>query len=103
MCPPCWASEYPVSSAAFNASLNEVLTQVQQIQAQGNGGHYYGSGGDSPAAKASARPFAPRPHQPRLHPVRQQPDPAGNDVSKGKLTVNIVSAPCCSGNCHCPI
>ncbi|KAJ4154165.1 hypothetical protein LMH87_010626 [Akanthomyces muscarius] len=31
------------------------------------------------------------------------PTAPGNDVSKGELTVNIVSAPCCSGNCHCPI
>lgn len=28
-----------------NASLKEVLTQVRQIQASGNGGHYYGPGG----------------------------------------------------------
>lgn len=31
------------------------------------------------------------------------PTQPGNDVSKGELTVNIVSAPCCKGNCVCPI
>lgn len=28
-----------------NASLKEVLTQVRQIQAQGNGQHHYSTGG----------------------------------------------------------
>ncbi|KAL3963619.1 hypothetical protein ACCO45_000623 [Purpureocillium lilacinum] len=31
------------------------------------------------------------------------PTQPGNDVSKGELTVNIVSAPCCKGACTCPI
>lgn len=31
-----------------DASLKEVLTQVRQIQAQGNGGHNYGTGGKYP-------------------------------------------------------
>lgn len=32
----------------FNdAKLSDVLTQVKQIQASGNGGHYYASGGES--------------------------------------------------------
>lgn len=29
-----------------DASLREVLTQVRQVQAQGNGGHNYASGGE---------------------------------------------------------
>ncbi|KAJ6789041.1 hypothetical protein PWT90_08412 [Aphanocladium album] len=29
------------------------------------------------------------------------PTQPGNDVSKGQLTVNYVSKPCCEGNCHC--
>lgn len=31
------------------------------------------------------------------------PTTPGNDVSKGELTVNVVSSPCCSGNCICPL
>lgn len=29
------------------------------------------------------------------------PTQPGNDVSKGQLTVNYVSKPCCEGDCHC--
>ncbi|KAK5993975.1 KP4 killer toxin [Cladobotryum mycophilum] len=29
------------------------------------------------------------------------PTQPGNDVSKGQLTINYVSNPCCQGNCHC--
>ncbi|KAK5990861.1 KP4 killer toxin [Cladobotryum mycophilum] len=29
------------------------------------------------------------------------PTQGGNDVSKGQLTVNYVTQPCCDGDCHC--
>ncbi|KAJ6789039.1 hypothetical protein PWT90_08410 [Aphanocladium album] len=104
-----------------SASLKEVLTQVRQIQAQGNGGHQYGSGvqlacssgqyasicafyqnGASGTADRAAELLQGLVD----HGCTQcgsNPTQPGNDVSKGELTVNIVSAPCCKGNCHCPI
>ncbi|ATY60847.1 Killer Kp4 SMK-core [Cordyceps militaris] len=98
-----------------NASLREVLTQVQQIQAQGNGGHHYGTGVQLASSVCAfyqngASGTADRAAQLLQglidHGCSQcgsNPTEPGNDVSKGELTVNIVSGPCCSGNCHCPI
>ncbi|TWU73328.1 hypothetical protein ED733_004606 [Metarhizium rileyi] len=51
-----------------DAKLGDVLTQVKQIQAQGNGGHHYSTGGESlswrrvsklPVPKANTPPSAP--------------------------------------------
>ncbi|TQV90463.1 Killer toxin, Kp4/SMK-like, core [Cordyceps javanica] len=104
-----------------DASLKEVLTQVRQIQAQGNGGHHYNTGvqlacsggkyssicafyqnGASGTADRAAELLQGLVDH-GCSQCGSNPTEPGNDVSKGELTVNIVSAPCCSGNCHCPI
>ncbi|OAA52155.1 Killer toxin, Kp4/SMK-like, core [Cordyceps fumosorosea ARSEF 2679] len=37
----------------------------------------------------------------KCHACGSVPTEPGNDVSKGELTVNYVSKPCCEGDCHC--
>ncbi|KAK3181606.1 hypothetical protein K4F52_007161 [Lecanicillium sp. MT-2017a] len=104
-----------------NASLKEVLTQVKQMQASGNGGHQYSTGVQLACAQGQyasicayyqngASGNADRAAQLLQglidHGCSQcgsNPTEPGNDVSKGELTVNVVSNPCCKGNCHCPI
>ncbi|KAK2596163.1 hypothetical protein QQS21_006440 [Conoideocrella luteorostrata] len=138
----------------FNdAKLSDVLTQVKQIQAQGNGNHRYSTGGkinvlpisrtinstsstqiihvaDMPSPSAIVQLACAQGKYASICAFYQNgasgtaneaagqlqglvdhkcsqcgsiPTQPGNDVSKGELTVNIVSAPCCKGNCVCPI
>ncbi|OAQ83864.1 Killer toxin, Kp4/SMK-like, core [Purpureocillium lilacinum] len=106
----------------FNdAKLSDVLTQVKQIQAQGNGGHHYAQGVQLACAQGQyssicafyqngASGTADRAAEllqglidHGCSECGSNPTQPGNDVSKGELTVNIVSAPCCKGACTCPI
>ncbi|KAK8927694.1 KP4 killer toxin [Metarhizium anisopliae] len=104
-----------------NAKLSDVLTQVKQIQAQGNGNHHYNTavqlacaqgqyssicafyqnGASGTANDAAGQLQGLIDH--KCSQCGSIPTQPGNDVSKGELTVNIVSAPCCKGNCVCPI
>ncbi|OAA38378.1 Killer toxin, Kp4/SMK-like, core [Metarhizium rileyi] len=104
-----------------DAKLGDVLTQVKQIQAQGNGGHHYSTGVQIACAQgqySSVCAFYQNGASGNANDAARQlqglidhkcsqcgsiPTQPGNDVSKGELTVNIVSAPCCKGNCACPI
>ncbi|KAM4062184.1 kp4 domain-containing protein [Hirsutella rhossiliensis] len=104
-----------------DAKLSEILVQVKQLQAQGKGTHHYkpgvqlacaqgkhasmcasyqrGAGGSADRAVELIQGLIDHKCQ-QCGSIPTQP---GNDVSKGELTVNIVSAPCCKGNCHCPV
>ncbi|QPG95658.1 hypothetical protein C2857_001585 [Epichloe festucae Fl1] len=106
----------------FNtAQLSDVLTQVKQIQAQGKGNHHYNTGVQLACAQgqyASVCAFYQSGASGTANDAAGQlqrlidhgcgqcgsiPTQPGNDVKKGQLTVNIVGAPCCKGNCACPI
>ncbi|PHH60621.1 hypothetical protein CDD81_1411 [Ophiocordyceps australis] len=104
-----------------DASLSDVLTQVRQIQARGQGGHYYSTGVQLACAQgkyasicafyqSGASGTADRAAELLQGLINHKctqcgsiPTQPGNDVSKGELTVNIVSRPCCHGTCQCPI
>ncbi|KAK5993977.1 KP4 killer toxin [Cladobotryum mycophilum] len=102
------------------ASLDNVLVQVQQIQAMGQGNRWYPAGVQlacSEGDKGTICAFFQSTSGGTANQAAQliqglkdhgcgvcgsNPTNPGNDVSHGQLTVNVVSSPCCKGNCHCP-
>ncbi|PHH60619.1 hypothetical protein CDD81_1409 [Ophiocordyceps australis] len=105
---------------SFNtASLQTVHDQVGVLVATGGRDRHFNSGQQiacshgsqgsvcafyQSGASGSAQDAYGQLQQLLNHGCRQcgsVPTHPGNDVSKGQLTVNYVSKPCCEGDCHC--
>ncbi|KAK5990863.1 hypothetical protein PT974_09138 [Cladobotryum mycophilum] len=103
-----------------DASLGDIKTQLQQLQAQGKGGKNYGSGVQL-ACTSGKYAYICAFYQNgnggtvdnAVNLVQGLMDHGcsqcgsnptdGKDVGNGELTVNIVGNPCCHGTCACPL
>ncbi|KAF4445487.1 Killer toxin, Kp4/SMK-like, core [Fusarium austroafricanum] len=106
----------------FNdASLDTVLTQAKQLQANGQGGHnwaehvqiacskgqwgsvcaFFQSGASGTTDRVVELLQGLKDH--KCTQCGSIPTQDGNNVDDGQLTVNYVENPCCQGDCYCPV